>query len=143
MTIKEIPGISIYGDMSFRDKECPRESVEQITFVARIRNRYPFTYGKIIAHFENEGQLKGCQFSGINKSKAMGMAKGAPDIIIPSKITFICELKRKDRTVSHISPEQIEYLMAAKCQGAFVCVALGCDAATDAFHHWVQHYLDK
>lgn len=138
MSIKPVPGIPLYGNQKFRSKQCPKESVEQITLISRIKQQYPDTYGRIIIHPENEGKLINGQFQAINKSRAMGMTKGSSDIIIPGNPSFVCELKRQDRTLSSIDDDQIEYLLAAKECGAFVCIALGCDAAMNAFNDWVS-----
>ena len=101
--------------------------------------KYPETYGRLIFHPANEGQLINGQFSSIIKKKALGsMNKGIPDIIIPANVTFCMELKRADHTLSKISDEQIEYLLAAKECGSFVCVALGHEAATEAFNDWLK-----
>lgn len=132
---EEIP---LYGDLSYRDKKCPKESLEQITFISRVRREHPDTYGKIIIHPKNEGLLISGQFSGINKNKAMGQTKGASDIVIPGMPSFVCEIKRQDRTLSSISDEQIEYLLAAQQAGSFICIALGCDAAWEAFNDWIK-----
>lgn len=133
--------IQIYGDLKYRNKKCPKESTEQITFVNRIRSLYPDTYGRIIVHPENEGQLIRGQFSAINKSRAMGQTKGASDIIIPGLPAFVCELKRQDSTLNKPTQEQIEYLEAAQKCGAFVCIAYGCDAATEAFNHYLDYCI--
>ena len=134
--IKQIPGIRIYGNLEYRDKQCPKESSEQITFFNRLRKEYPDTYGRIALHPKNEGKLINGQFQAITKDKAMGMSVGASDIIIPGISTFVCELKRQDHSLSKIHDEEIEYLLAAKKAGAFVCIALGCDAAWEAFNEW-------
>ena len=134
--IKQIPGIRIYGNLEYRDKQCPKESSEQITFFNRLRKEYPDTYGRIALHPKNEGKLINGQFQAITKDKAMGMSVGASDIIIPGISTFVCELKRQDHSLSKIHDEEIEYLLAAKKAGAFVCIALGCDAAWEAFNDW-------
>jgi len=68
--------------------------------------------------------------------KAEGLATGAPDIIIPGRRTFLCELKRRDHTKSAISDLQIRYLETAQSLGAFACIALGCEAALEAFDEW-------
>ena len=74
--------------------------------------------------------------------KSEGMTPGAADIVIPGSPAFVCELKRKDHTKSQWQDGQIEYLEASKKAGAFVCVALGCDAAWLAFQEWAQ-LIDK
>lgn len=73
----------------------------------------------------------------VSREKAEGMTKGASDIIIPGCPAFVCELKRRDRTQSSWQDGQLEYLEAAKRAGAFACVALGADAATEAFEEWL------
>lgn len=64
------------------------------------------------------------------------MATGATDIVIPAARPFVCELKRRDHTVSSIADEQLAYLRAAQAAGAYACIALGVDAAWEAFQHW-------
>ena len=131
-------GMSVYGNTKYRNKKCPKESLEQITFVNNIRVLYPETYGRILVHAKNEGKLINGQFSEINKDRAMGMAIGCPDIFIPGLPSFCMELKRADHTLSKISDDQIEYLLAAKECGSFVCVALGHEAAMEAFNYWIK-----
>lgn len=72
------------------------------------------------------------------KEKAEGMVTGAVDIVIPGNPSFVCELKRRDHTLSKIHDEQVEYLHAAKEAGAFVCIALGADAASAAFEKFLD-----
>jgi len=135
-------GIKVYGDLKYRG-ECPKESAEQITYVNRIRSKYPKSYGLLVCHVKNEQKLVNGQFQAIAMDRAMGMAVGCPDIFIPGKRAFVCEIKRQDPTKSKISDEQIAYLLAAQKNGAFVCVALGCNAATEAFDDWVKLNADK
>ena len=106
--IKQIPGIRIYGNLEYRDKQCPKESSEQITFFNRLRKEYPDTYGRIALHPKNEGKIINGQFQAITKDKAMGMSVGASDIIIPGISTFVCELKRQDHSLSKIHDEEID-----------------------------------
>jgi len=65
------------------------------------------------------------------------MATGASDIIIPGCPAFVCELKRKDHTLCRWQDSQLEFLEAAKNNGAFVCVSLGHEAAWEAFLEWI------
>jgi len=126
----------VYGDTDFRSK-CATESVEQVTFFNRLRTQYPDSWGLLAVHPRNEQQLRGGQFGGMSKQKAEGMAPGASDIILPGRVTFVCELKRRDSTKSTWQPGQVAYLTAAHQAGAFACVALGCDAAWQAFNDWL------
>jgi len=72
------------------------------------------------------------------KEKSEGMTTGATDIVIPAARPFVCELKRRDHTQSSIAPEQLAYLRAAQEAGAYACIALGVDAAWEAFLHWSE-----
>lgn len=121
--------ILVFGDQSFRG-DCPLEAAEQKTFVNQIRLRYPNTYGRLIVHNKNEGKRTPQQAA---RDKAAGMTKGAIDIIIPGGRSFLCEFKRKDHTKSSWQDGQIEYLEAGQKTGAFACVALGHEAAMEAF----------
>ena len=121
-----------YGKIDYRGA-CPRETLEQVTFFRRLRDAYPDTLGRIALHPRNEGKRTHSQ---TDREKAEGMAPGASDVIIPAKVPFVCEIKRRDHTKSTWQPGQIEYLEAAHNEGAFVCVALGVDAAWEALHDW-------
>ena len=134
MQLRDCP-VAIYGDVNFRGK-CPKEEIEQVTFFNRLRREYPATYGLIALHPRNEQQLKGSQHRTMIAQKAEGMTLGAADIIIPGAPTFVCEMKRQDHTLSAWKPGQKEYLAAAMNAGAFACIALGHEAAWDAFMTW-------
>lgn len=126
-------GIKIYGDLKFRDKKCPREGAEQVTFFNKLRREYPLSYGLIAFHARNEGKKTVQQ---VAKEKAEGMTTGACDIVIPGARTFLCELKRTDHTLCKLGDEQGPYLLAAQEAGAFCCIALGYLAAWQAFEEW-------
>jgi hypothetical protein len=136
MTPQSSP-VPIYGDVKWRGK-CHLEQVEQASFFSRLRREYPDTWGVLAVHPRNEGQLRGGQFKAIIKHKAEGMSPGASDIIIPGNPAFVCEMKRKDITQSKWQDGQQEYLEAAKNAGCFACVALGAEAAWDAFEVWIS-----
>ena len=138
MRLNDLP-FPVYGDTGFRGK-CPVESLEQITFFRRVRDAYPDSYGLTALHPRNEGLKIGGQFGAVSRHKAEGMTPGASDIIIPGRVTFVCEMKRRDRTQSEWQDGQIEYLTAAHNAGAFACVAFGCDAAWGAFQEWLAEH---
>ena len=129
----------VYGDTGFRGK-CPTEALEQITFFRRLRDAYPDSYGLTALHPRNEGLKIGGQFGAVSRHKAEGMTVGASDIIIPGRVTFVCELKRRDRTMCAWQDGQYEFLLAAHNAGAFACVAFGCDAAWGAFQEWLAEH---
>lgn len=126
--------LHVYGDTDYRNKKCPVESAEQITFFNELRRLYPDSYGMIALHPRNEGKRTQNQ---VIRQKAEGMTSGSADIVIPGCPAFVCELKRQDHTQSHWEDGQQEYLKAAQDAGAFVCVALGYKAAMEAFKKWI------
>lgn len=131
MNLNDCP-VPVYGDPDWRGK-CPSEAVEQVTFFNRVR-KVP-KWGILALHPRNEGKR---HYKQVSREKAEGMTKGASDIIIPGYPAFVCELKRRDRTQSTWQDGQKEYLEAARNAGAFACVALGADAAWQAFGEWVE-----
>lgn len=126
--------LRVFGDTKYRNKKCPAESAEQITFFNRLRREYPKSYGLIAIHPRNEGKRTHQQTA---RQKAEGLSSGAADIMIPSNPTFVCEMKRQDHTLCAWEPNQLKYLEAAQNNGAFVCVALGHEAAWEAFLEWI------
>ena len=127
--------LPVYGDQSYRG-DCPTESNEQVTLFARMRKRWPDTIGRVAIHPRNEGKRTPGQ---VWHQKAEGMTDGASDVIIPGCPAFVLELKRRDHTASTWQKGQVEYLKAAHDMGAFVCVALGADAAIEA----IECYITK
>jgi hypothetical protein len=125
--------LPVYGDQKYRNKKCPVESAEQITFFNTLRREYP-ELAIIAIHPRNEGKRTVQQ---AQRQKAEGMTPGASDIVIPCSVPFVCELKRQDHTLCHWEPNQLEYLETAKKHGAFVCVALGYEAALEALKVWI------
>lgn len=132
-------GVLIFGDLEFRASKatpCPSEDQEQITLFSRIRREYPDTWGGLALHPRNEGLKRAGQFQSVARHKAEGMTPGAADIIIPARVSFVCELKRRDYTLCAWQDGQQEFLIAAAKAGAYACVAFGCDAAWMAVQEW-------
>ena len=128
-------GVLIFGDVDFRGN-CPKEDLEQVTFFSRLRREYPDSWGMIALHPRNEGLKVMGQFGAVAKHRAEGMTPGASDIIIPARVSFVCEMKRRDHTKSQWQDGQEDYLAAVASAGGFACVALGCDAAWQALEYW-------
>ncbi len=120
--------ISVFGG-NFRGP-CPLEAAEQVTVINYIRKKCPN-----VLHPRNEGKRNRNQ---IELEKAEGLIAGASDVIIPGSPSFVCELKRKDRTKSTVSKVQIDFLKWCKELGCFVCVAYGHKAALEAFNDWYR-----
>lgn len=138
MRLNNLPaGVRVFGDQSWRGK-CPPESVEQATVIGWLRREWPDTIGALVVHPRNEQQLRGGQHRQMVRQRAEGMTAGASDIIIPGAVAFVCELKRRDRTLSKWQDGQVEYLEAAAQAGAFSCVALGHAGAMEAVREWIK-----
>jgi len=129
----------VYGDQSYRG-DCPSEASEQIAFFSELKRKYPLLHA-IAIHPKNEGKRAKGQFQQLAADKAMGLNPGAADIVIPGSPAFVCELKRKDHTKSKFQPGQIPYLENCQAAGAFVCVALGFEAAMKAVDRYVKVFM--
>lgn len=128
--------IKCYGNTDFRG-DCPKEDDELITFFNQLKMHYP-ELATIAIHPDNEGLLIGAAHNAHIKQKAKGAIRnGAADIIIVGCPAFVCEMKRQDHTKSRWQDGQLEFLESSKKHGAFVCVALGYEAALNAVNDWV------
>lgn len=129
-------GIAVFGDMGFRDKKCPVEDAELITFFNELRRRSP-ALAEVALHIKNEGKRTAQQAA---HDRAKGALKtGATDIVITAGQSFICELKRKDHTLSRLEKAQERHLLAGQDVGAYACIALGWEAAFEALEHWLEN----
>ena len=129
--------LKTYGDTSYRG-DCALEDAELMTFFNELRLRYP-KLAKIAIHPDNEGLVLGSGHHHHIKQKAKGAIRnGAADIIIVGSPSFVCELKRKDHTKSQWQDGQLDFLQTSQELGAFVCVALGYEAALQAVDYWVM-----
>lgn len=129
--------IKVFGDMDFRG-ECALEDAELITFFNQLRMRYP-VLAQVAIHPDNEGLVFGTGFNNHTRQKAKGAIRnGAADIIICGSPSFVCEMKRKDHTKSRWQDGQLDFLQTSQGLGAFVCVALGYEAALQALNDWLK-----
>lgn len=126
--------IRLYGDTSYRG-ECPLENAELITFIHHMNIHYRDIP---VLHIKNEGKRTYRQSL---FDRAIGaLHTGACDIMIPGSPALCLELKRKDHTKSIIDDDQITFLLNASKLGAYSCVALGHEAAIEAFLEWKKIY---
>ena len=129
--------IKVFGDMSFRG-DCAKEDLELITFFNQLRIKYP-KLAKVAIHPDNEGLVFGTGFNNHTRQKAKGAIRnGAADIIICGSPTFVCEMKRQNHTKSKWQDGQLDFLQTSQGLGAFVCVALGYEAALQALNDWLK-----
>lgn len=126
--------IKVYGDLSFRDKKCPTEDAEQITFFNQLKKLYP-EWAELATHIKNEGKRNIRQ---VSKDKANGLNQGFADVIIIGSPVLYMEIKRQDHTLSSWQPTQEEKLIRANEIGAFSCVSLGHKAALEAVKDWID-----
>lgn len=123
--------LPVYGHQAFRGL-CATESQEQVAFFDYIRRVHP-AIAAAASHQRNEGKRS---FAQARWQKKEGLITGAADILIPARVAFVCELKRQDHTKSAWKDGQQKYLAASLKLGAFVCVALGWEAAVQALNEW-------
>ena len=128
------PDIKVYGDITFRDKKCPSESAEQITFFNQLRKNWP-DIARLSTHVKNEGKKSPQQAL---KDAREGLTQSFADIVIIGNPTATIELKRADHTCSSWQKGQQEFLIASKKAGAFSCVALGHKGALLALKDWID-----
>lgn len=125
--------LNVVGQQDYRG-ECPPELAEQITFFQWLRLQHPDLH-RIAIHPRNEGKRT---YQQARRQRLEGaLNTGASDIIIPANPAFVGEIKRRDHTKSRWESGQLEYLEAAQRAGAFVCVALGADAAIEALKCYI------
>lgn len=134
MNIKQVhgAGLVVYGDPAWRGK-CPLEAAEAVSFFCQLRAEFP-ELAKVATHIRNEG--KRTKRQGYQHQQE-GMNTGASDVIIPVCPPIVMEMKRRDHTLSSISKEQVDYLVAAASGGAFTGVALGAAGAMEMVRAWV------
>jgi hypothetical protein len=129
--------IKVFGNMDFRG-DCAKEDLELITFFNQLRIKYP-KLAKVAIHPDNEGLVFGTGFNNHTRQKAKGAIRnGAADIIIVGSPSFVCEMKRQDHTKSKWQDGQLDFLQTSQELGAFVCVALGYEAALQALNDWLK-----
>ena len=131
----EVAGLVVYGDPDWRGK-CPLEAAEAVCFVCQLRAEFP-ELAKVATHIRNEG--KRTKRQGYQHQQE-GMNTGASDVIIPVCPPIVMEMKRRDHTLSSISKEQVDYLVAAASGGAFSGVALGAAGAMEMVRTWVAKH---
>ena len=137
MNIKQVhgAGLVVYGDPDWRGK-CPLEAAEAVSFFCQLRSEFP-ELAKVATHIRNEG--KRTKRQGYQHQQE-GMNTGASDVIIPVCPPIVMEMKRRDHTLSSISKEQVDYLVAAADLGAFTGVALGAAGAMEMVRTWVARH---
>lgn len=119
--------VEIY-DSGFRG-DCPSEDGEQMTFLAWLRFNYPQLF-LVTFHVKNEGQLAAKnKYAMASRDKKMGLVRGVNDIMIMSNPVICMEFKRKDKTKSSVSKDQLTWLQRMDEQGHRAVIVYGADEA--------------
>ena len=116
--------------------QCPLESAEAKTFWAWAQ--YHHIAKEYLSHIANETKTS---FANGKHLKDQGKRKGISDYILPypcnGKAGLWVELKRRDKTISKLTPEQAIWLDKMERVGYATRVAYGADEAIQA----VEDYL--
>jgi hypothetical protein len=124
--------LNVFGDTQTRG-DCASEDTEAINFYSWLKFNELELF-ELCLHIKNEGRKTWQQ---VAKDKKMGsIKKGAPDYVFLTTPPFLLELKRADHTKSSWQENQLTFLKRAHDDGAFCCVALGCDGAIEAVKHY-------
>jgi len=113
--------IHIY-DSNYRG-ECPSEMVEQINSMGWLEKHYPDRW-PLIFHYPAEVKAKPQYMAARRKC---GVKPGISDIIDFGQIRGAFELKRRDKTKSKVSKEQIAFLEMVDASGGFAAIVYGYD----------------
>lgn len=111
--------IRIY-DSGYRG-ECKSEIAEQIDCMGWLEKNHPDRW-PLIWHTPNEVKAKP-QYMAIRRK--MGVKPGIPDIVDFGVVRGLFELKRRDKTKSKVSSDQLAVLNAADATGAFAAIVYG------------------
>lgn len=113
--------IHIY-DSNYRG-ECSSEMVEQINSMGWLEKHFPDRW-PLIFHYPAEVKAKP-QYMAVRRK--CGVKPGISDIIDFGEIRGAFELKRRDRTKSKVSKEQIAFLESVDASGGFAAICYGLD----------------
>lgn len=128
--------IQVYGDTGYRNKNCPKEDAELITFMNWLQREFP-QFPAI--HVKNEKKRQGKQFLELaGERKKHSIVKGWPDVTIGGFPTLYIEMKRTDHTLCSVDADQVLFLQRAANVDCWAVVALGYIGAQLAFMDWLK-----
>lgn len=123
--------IHIY-DSNYRG-ECPSEMVEQINSMGWLEKHYPDRW-PLIFHYPAEVKAKP-QYMAVRRK--CGVKAGISDIIDFGEIRGAFELKRRDKTKSKVSKDQIAFLESVDASGGFAAIVYGFDQMMLAYSDYL------
>ena len=48
--------LKIYGEKDYRNKKCPVEDAELVTFINQLKRMYPDSFGRLVLHVPTRGR---------------------------------------------------------------------------------------
>ena len=129
-------GIQVYGDTGYRNKSCPKEDAELITFMNWLDREYPQFPA---LHVKNEKKRRGKDFAELAaERKKHSIVKGWPDVTVAGFPTLFIEMKKADHTLCSLEDGQLPFLQKAAAADCWAVVALGHVGAQAAFMDWLK-----
>lgn len=125
--------IRIY-DSGYRG-ECPSERVEQINVMGWLEKNHPDRW-PLIWHTPGETKANP-QHMAMRKKE--GVKAGIADVIDFGAIRGAFELKRRDRTKSKVSKEQIAHLEAVAASGGFAAICYSFEQFMLAYSEFLDY----
>lgn len=125
--------IRIY-DSGYRG-ECPTEMVEQINSMGWLEKHHPDRW-PLIFHYPAEAKAKP-QYMAVRRK--LGVKAGIADIIDFGEIRGAFELKRRDKTKSKVSKDQLAFLEAVDASGGFAAICYSADQFMLAYSQFVDY----
>ena len=125
--------IRIY-DSGYRG-DCPSERVEQINVMGWLEKNHPERWPLI---WHTPGETKASpQHMAMRKKE--GVRAGIADVIDFGAVRGAFELKRRDRTKSKVSKEQIAHLEAVDASGGFAAICYSFEQFLLAYSEFLDY----
>lgn len=125
--------IRIY-DSGYRG-ECPSERVEQINAMGWLQKNHPDRWPLI---WHTPGETKASpQHMAMRKKE--GVKAGIADVIDFGLVRGAFELKRRDKTKSKVSKDQIEFLEAVDASGGFAAICYSFEQFMLAYSDYLSY----
>lgn len=123
-----------FYDSGYRG-ECPSEMVEQINSMGWLEKHHPDRWS-LIFHYPAEAKAKP-QYMAIRRK--LGVKAGIADIIDFGQIRGAFELKRRDKTKSKVSKDQLEFLESVDASGGFAAICYSFEQFMLAYSDYLDY----
>lgn len=129
--------IRIY-DSGYRG-ECSSEMVEQINCMGWLEKHQPDRW-PLIFHYPAEAKAKP-QYMAVRRK--LGVKAGISDIIDFGEIRGAFELKRRDKTKSKVSKEQLAFLESVDASGGFAAICYSFEQFLLAYSDYLKYIASQ